>query len=83
MYSAKFDGSDKKIIHRNERNPIQMFAYDWLRQHMYFKYTKSDKEVQAHFAYAGNETFDDRRPFADASKVTNIYVDPDARLVTY
>ena len=37
---ANFDGYDKEIIYQNGKNPIGVFALDWVRRRMYYVHTK-------------------------------------------
>jgi hypothetical protein len=36
VYRANFDGSDKVLIYVDEKDPIQVFALDWIRRNMFW-----------------------------------------------
>ena len=83
---ANFDGSDIEVIHENEKNPIKIFASDWVERKMYWMYTTNDNYqsefLYNYYFYAGDVNFDEGKMFlvATPSKLS-LVLDPYARLV--
>ena len=79
---ANFDGSDMEVIHENEKNPIKIFALDWVDQKMYWMFTTRDVD-QSEYNYlicVGDVNFEEGKIILDAIP-SNLALDPYARLV--
>ena len=79
---ANFDGSDMEVINENEKNPIKIFALDWVERKMYWMYTTHDRvESDYHdWIYVGDVNFEEEKGNLDAIP-SNLALDPYARLV--
>ena len=70
---ANFDGSDMEVIHESEKNPIKIFALDWVEQKMYWMQNGIG-------LYVGDVNFVDGKDILFAIP-SNLALDPYARLV--
>ena len=79
---ANFDGSDMEVIHENEKNPIKIFALDWVERKMYWMYTTDDfDQIEFdYWIYVGDVNFEEGKPILRAIP-SNLALDPYARLV--
>ena len=79
---ANFDGSDIEVIHENEKNPIKIFALDWVERKMYWMYTTDDLDQIEfdYWIYVGDVNFEEGKPILRAIP-SNLALDPYARLV--
>ena len=80
---ANFNGSDVEVIHEGGRNPIEIFALDWVEQKMYWINNYMSIPVNgrmAHSILVGDKNFDKEKQifFAIPAKLV---LDPYARLV--
>ena len=79
---ANFDGSDIEVIHENEKNPIKIFALDWVERKMYWMYTTDDLDQSEYdyWIYVGDVNFDEGKRILVAIP-SNLALDPYVRLV--
>ena len=80
---ANFNGSDVEVIHEGGRNPIEIFALDWVEQKMYWINNYMSLPVNGRMAHpilVGDKNFDEEKQifFAIPAKLV---LDPYARLV--
>ncbi len=69
---ANFDGNDKKIIFQNGKNPIRVFALDWIRRRMYYVHTKSTRWI-----FKGNMDLTTKTLVHESGeKISSLAVDP-------
>ena len=78
---ANFDGSDIEVIHENEKNPIKIFALDWVERKMYWMYTTNDVDQSEYdYMYVGDVNFEEGKIILVAIP-SNLALDPYVRLV--
>ena len=79
---ANLDGSDIEVIHESKKNPIKIFALDWVERKMYWMYTTDDLDQLEHdyWIYVGDVNFEEGKVIWDAIP-SNLALDPYARLV--
>ena len=79
---ANLDGSDIEVIHESKKNPIKIFALDWVERKMYWMYTTDDLDQLEHdyWIYVGDVNFEEEKIIWDAIP-SNLALDPYARLV--
>ena len=79
---ANFDGSDIEVIHESKKNPIKIFALDWVERKMYGMYTTDDLDQLEYdyWIYVGDVNFEEGKNLLIANP-SNLALVPYARLV--